>query len=251
MRARDRQLARRAARRSASRRGPDGLPLPPTELIRQAAGPVSDEEFLHGGATGRRVITETLARQGIEVERVGAMLDFGVGCGRIARHWTGIRTDVHGCDYNPALVGWCQANLPHVTSVANRLEPPLPYQDANFDLVYALSVFTPLTEAQQRKWSAELRRVTRVGGHVLFTTHGPTFPYTDPSLRTPEIARRLGRGELIVIAAGHAGSNRCTVLHPRAWVEDNMLDGFELVEYVERGAEMSGRQDLYLIRRIA
>ena len=28
-----------------------------------------------------------------------------------------------------------------------------------------------------------------------------------------------------------------------------MLDGFDLVEYAERGAEMNGGQDLYLVRR--
>ena len=38
-------------------------------------------------------------------------------------------------------------------------------------------------------------------------------------------------------------------LHPRSWIEANMLDGMELVEYVERGATMNGGQDLYLVRR--
>jgi hypothetical protein len=42
----------------------------------------------------------------------------------------------------------------------------------------------------------------------------------------------------------------CAALHPREWVEANMLDGFECVEYVERGAEMNGGQDLYLLRRV-
>jgi SAM-dependent methyltransferase len=213
------------------------------------AGPLSDEEFLAGGALGRRILTETLARNGVEVERLGALLDFGVGCGRVARHWVGIEADVHGCDYNAALVEWCGANLPHVTAARNRLEPPLPYADERFDFVYALSVFTHLTEPQQRAWAAELRRVTRRGGHVLFTTHGPTFPHADPSFDTAEIRARLERGELIVFAPDHAGRNNCAALHPRSWVERNMLDGFELVEHLERGAEMNGGQDMYLVRR--
>jgi hypothetical protein len=32
-------------------------------------------------------------------------------------------------------------------------------------------------------------------------------------------------------------------------VEEHMLDGLELLEYRENGAEMNGGQDLYLTRR--
>ncbi|HEV7750732.1 MAG TPA: class I SAM-dependent methyltransferase [Baekduia sp.] len=250
MRVRDRQLARRAAKRAPRRMAPDGMPIPPDELISQVAGPLSAEVFLNGGAMGRRTIAETLARNGVAIDEVGALLDFGIGCGRVARHWQGIPAEVHGADYNESLVAWCQENLPHVQAVANRLEPPLPFPDARFDLVYALSVFTHLTDDQQRSWIKELGRVTRPGGHVLFTTHGPTFPHSDASFRTPEIQARLAQGELIVFEPGHAGRNYCAALHPHSWVLENMLDGFELIDYVERGADMNGGQDLYLLRRL-
>jgi SAM-dependent methyltransferase len=254
MRARDRQRARRAARQTPSRLAPDGLPIPPAELIVQVIGMPSEELFLTSGANAHQIITETLARHSIDVERLTRLLDFGVGCGRIARHWTGIETEVHGCDYNPALVAWCQENLRHVKATRNRLDPPLPYEDGSFDFIYALSVFTHLTESQQHAWIAELRRVVRIGGTVLFTTHGPTFPHQDPTFRTPEVAARLECGELLVIDPDHAGSNRCGTLHPRSWVERNMLNGFELLEYAERGgeigSEMNGGQDIYLVRRL-
>jgi 2-polyprenyl-3-methyl-5-hydroxy-6-metoxy-1,4-benzoquinol methylase len=129
---------------------PDSFPIPPGELIIQVAGSDNTQWFLSGGTTGRRIITETLARNGVAVDSKSAILDFGVGCGRVARHWNGLRAEVHGCDYNPALVEWCKANLPHVRAVTNRLNPPLTYPDEHFDLVYALSVFTHLTESQQR-----------------------------------------------------------------------------------------------------
>jgi SAM-dependent methyltransferase len=177
------------------------------------------------------------------------MLDFGVGCGRVARHWAGLDVDVHGCDYNGELVEWCRRNLPHVTARSNGLDPPLPYDDERFDLVYALSVFTHLTESRQRSWMAELRRVTRPGGLVLFTTHGPSFRFSDPAWPPPEIRERLAGGELVVILPEHAGRNACTAIHPRAWVEEHMLAGFELLEYCENGAAMNGGQDLYLARR--
>ena len=61
----------------------------------------------------------------------------------------------------------------------------------------------------------------------------------------------LEAGELVVILPEHAGRNACTALHPRAWVERHMLDGFELREYAANGAAMNGGQDLYLLRRLS
>ena len=250
LRSRDQYKARLAMKKSPIQIGPDSLPIPPAELIYQVAGPISTELFFRGGANGCRIITETLARNGVAIDSMSAILDFGVGCGRVARHWNTLSVEVHGCDYNPSLVEWCKANLPHVRAAINRLDPPLPYPDERFDLVYALSVFTHLTESQQRSWSAELCRVTRSGGYVLFTTHGPSFPHNDPFFVTPDIANRLAKGELLVFEPGHAGRNYCATLHPRVWVEANMLTGFELIEYVEQGAEMNGGQDIYLVRKV-
>jgi SAM-dependent methyltransferase len=249
LRARDRMLARRALRRDPHDPGPDGLPLPPDELIAQVSGIRDPEEFIAGGALGREVITDVLARNGVRVAELGTMLDFGVGCGRVARHWAGLGVEVHGCDYNPELVAWCRRNLRHVSARPNGLDPPLPYEDERFDLVYALSVFTHLTESRQRSWIAELRRVTRPGGLVLFTTHGPSFRFTDPAWPPPETRARLAGGELVVVLPEHAGRNACTAIHPRAWVQEHMLDGLELLEYCEHGAAMNGGQDLYLARR--
>jgi SAM-dependent methyltransferase len=250
LRARDRQLARRALRHDPQVAGPDGFALPPAELMVQVTGVPAAEHYLAGGALAREVITAVLARNGVAVAQLGALLDFGVGCGRVARQWADLETEVHGCDYNPVLVEWCRRNLPHVHAAVNRLQPPLPYDDARFDLVYALSIFTHLNEPQQRAWIAELRRVTRPGGHVLFTTHGPTMRFTDPNWPTPDMRAGLEAGELVVILPDHAGRNACTALHPRAWVEHHMLAGFELSEYAAGGATMNGGQDLFLLRRL-
>lgn len=250
LRARDRQLARRALRRDPQVAAADGFALPPAELIAQVGGVVSPEAFLAGGAVGREVVTSALARNGVALSQLDALLDFGVGCGRVARHWAGLDCEIHGCDYNPVLVEWCRRNLPHVRPAVNRLDPPLPYGDGRFGLVYALSIFTHLNEAQQRAWIAELRRVTRPGGHVLFTTHGPTMRIADPNWPTPAMRRRLQDGELVVLLPDHAGRNACTVLHPQSWVEQHMLDGFELREYAAGGAAMNGGQDMYLLRKL-
>ena len=71
------------------------------------------------------------------IEQFGSMLDFGCGCGRMIRHWHDLpRRRLHGCDYNPLLVAWCSEHLPFAEFRGNALEPPLPYEDDQFDLVY-------------------------------------------------------------------------------------------------------------------
>jgi SAM-dependent methyltransferase len=100
------------------------------------------------------------------------VLDWGVGCGRVARHFPrGRAAALTGCDIDHDNVAWCAANLPG-TFVASRLVPPLPFDAGAFDLVYGVSVFTHLREAMQLRWLDELARVTRSGAYLLMTTHG-------------------------------------------------------------------------------
>src|SRR5947208_884804 len=79
-------------------------------------------------------------------------------------------------------------------SEVNGLAPPLAFDDASFDLVYALSVFTHLTGDLQVAWRDELRRVLRPGGRLLITTHGRSYV---PRLDVEE-RERFESGELVV-----------------------------------------------------
>jgi len=71
---------------------------------------------------------------------------------------------VHGSDYNPRLVRWCRESLPFADFRVNGLQPPLPYADGELEFVYAISIFTHLTEALQDAWLQELARVLAPGG---------------------------------------------------------------------------------------
>jgi SAM-dependent methyltransferase len=223
---------------------PDGLPLPPTRLRVLVAGTPDPEWFLEGGALAARSIRSALATGGVELERLGAILDFGCGCGRVLRQWAHLDgPEVCGTDYNERLVAWCRENLPFARLAENRLEPPLAFEDERFDLVYGLSVFTHLTERLQHAWIEELRRVTKPGGHVLFTAHGRS--YVD-RLQEDE-QRRFLAGELVVRWEQVAGTNLCAAYHPQAWVVERLAPRFELVEFVPEGALGNPHQDLYLL----
>lgn len=226
---------------------PDGLPLPPDRLIQLVAGTADIAWFLEGGARAAASIRATLEEAGTSLDGVRSLLDFGCGCGRVARHWAGLSAAVHGCDLNPRLAAWCRRNLPFGTFVENRLDPPLPYGEGAFDLAYALSVFTHLPEAGQRAWMDEMRRVIRPGGHLIITTHGRR--YRD-ELSAAEAAR-FDAGELVVGYADEAGSNACGAYHPEAYVRARLAPPFEVIAFRPEGALGNPHQDLWLLRRPA
>jgi SAM-dependent methyltransferase len=244
-----RELAevRRFRDRNARYRGgaPDGLPLPSPGLILRVAGTPDIEWFLESGAAGFRSLRDALSEQGTDVARLRSVLDFGCGCGRVTRHWAGVGPRVWGCDYNPALVSWCRTHLGFARFEVNALGPPLPFADASFDLVYALSVFTHLTEDLQTAWMAELHRVLEPGGLLAVTVHGARYA----GELSPEERRRFQEGELVVRRVESAGTNLCGAYHPEEYVRRRLARDFAVVAYLPEGARGNPHQDLVLLRR--
>jgi SAM-dependent methyltransferase len=192
------------------------------------------------------MIRRIVAGAGVELDSLDAILDFGCGCGRVARHWAGLEsTEIHGCDYNPRLVEWCRRNLPFVDARTNELEPPTPYQDMRFNLIYAISILTHLTEPVARRWLAEWRRILRPGGVLLFSTHGDSYR---EALGT-RLRERYDAGEMVVVSPRIEGTNACSAHHPYDFVTERLLDGFELLSFSPDADTPRFGQDVYLARR--
>jgi SAM-dependent methyltransferase len=129
--------------------------------------------------TGREVasqIASLLAASGHRLEGFRDILDFGSGPGRVV---SSIR-DLHpgarltGSDIDPEAVAWANETLSGVGGFkVNPAEPPAPFADESFDLIYAISVFTHLPEEMQWAWLADLRRMLRPGGVLLTTKLNP------------------------------------------------------------------------------
>jgi SAM-dependent methyltransferase len=104
----------------------------------------------------------------------GRVLDFGCGAGRTLRHFLGeatAGTEVWGVDIDPASIDWLAAHLAPPLHVARSSpEPPLPFADGSFDLIWALSVFTHLVAPA--RWLAELHRVLAPGGLLIASYMG-------------------------------------------------------------------------------
>jgi SAM-dependent methyltransferase len=227
-----------------------GYPVPSAKLRILVSGTADPEFFLDTGRRQAELFRELYERHGGSMDDASAILDFGCGCGRLARWWANVSGPaIHGCDPNPDLIGWMEANLPFVRATLSANDPPLPYADDTFDFVYALSIFTHLPELQAMPWMAELRRITKPGGMILFTTAGEAYR---ERLTDRDVAR-YDRGEEIAQFDSASGTNLCIVYHPPSYVRGRMLDGLELVEELlaseaERPPELQLLQDCYLVR---
>ena len=222
----------------------EGVPLPPPRLIVRVAGTPDPGWFLESGRLAAETVATTLARHGVRLEDLGAVLDFGCGCGRVLRHLRGLPRQLAGSDQDPQLVAWCRANLPFAEVVRNGEAPPLAFGGNQFDLAYAFSVFTHLPEGLQHRWAHELRRVVRPGGLVLLTVHGAR--YRDGL--TPAERSLFDAGKLVVRRPEAAGTNLCTAFHPDGWVEREFASGFEVVDVLPEAARGNPHQDVYLLR---
>jgi len=225
----------------------DGLPLPPARLRAQVGPAHADASyFLESGRQHAGLIRELLREDGTSIEDLDALLDWGCGCGRVLRQWADLAaTRVVGCDIDPRMIEWCERNLPFVDVAVTGMSPPLPYGGETFDLIYAFSVFTHLTQPLQHDWVAECRRVLRPGGYLLISTLGEHYASLD-RLTSSEL-ESFKSGKVVVLYERSAGTSLCSAYHPPQYVRDRLAAGFDYVSF--REAADAGRHDLHLLRK--
>lgn len=156
------------------------LPIPPFEM-RQLVGPTDETAFEN--LSGDPIL-------GVDAARFDAVLDFGCGCGRLARQMMQQRAKPRryvGFDLHPGMIGWCQQKLaerhPNFTFIHHDVDnayfnpgagkPPLrpmPAGDGEFSLIIALSVFTHTIQAHAEYYLKEVARVMKKNDGELAAT---------------------------------------------------------------------------------
>jgi ubiquinone/menaquinone biosynthesis C-methylase UbiE len=208
------------------------LPIPPRELV-ERTGPrheqESDEWFrglYERTGRARRLGIERALPEGFSFDGK-RVLDFGCGAGRVLRQFKreARSGEFWGCDLYEPTISWLQENLtpPFRFYVSEGL--PLPHPDEYFDLVYAISVFTHITD-DWAAWMLELHRILKPGGFLLATFIGPR-------LWERSLGRQVDEDELGVamlrLDQSYESTSGPLVLHSPWWVRAHWGRAFELV----------------------
>ncbi len=120
------------------------------------------------------LVADALHATGLELEPGRSVLDFGCSSGRVVRVLAAAHPELdwYGCDPIPDAIEWARANLGGIQFEVSPEYPPLPYADAAFDSVFAISIWSHFGEQAALDWLAEMHRIVKPGGRLVITTHG-------------------------------------------------------------------------------
>ena len=209
-------------------------PHPPLELANRVASLEGYEDpfarYDELGAESRQAILRLLPDGwSFDGRRV---LDFGCGAGRTLAHFLGEaeQGEVWGCDIDEPSIAWIESNLsPPLHAVPCGERPPLPFEDGSFDLVWAISVFTHLTDSWSA-WLLEMRRILRPDGLLIATFMGKAV--SEWLIEEPWDDDRHGMNVLRHLSAWEDGGP--LVLHSEWWVRAHWGRAFEILEIADR-----------------
>lgn len=208
----------------------DPAQVPPLELISeiQRSGKADPDTFL---ASGQRTVLEYLEElhdYGYNPKDFERILEFGVGLGRLLRHYFAFPAELHGCDVIEKVVNYSREVYGHRAHIVlSQFAPPLPYEDNFFDFIYANSVFTHIQYDALPGWIAELARVARPGACVIVTIYG-TNRYLG-HIPEREFDQKIRQQGYLEWGTSHVKQN-CLYATPeklREWWEHH----FEVLEY--------------------
>jgi SAM-dependent methyltransferase len=202
------------------------LPLPPVALAARV-GTVDGAEplqfYIEEGARLRGVIEELLPVDWTWDEK--RALDFGCGSARVLRHFAreADRGEFWGCDLDRASIDWDKANLsPPFRFFQNGIAPPLPLPDGSLDLIWAMSVFTHITD-QWSDWLVEMHRVLAPNGILIasFLGEGMWKPLVGQPYREDEVGMSV---------LHHWEGPEAWVFHSEWWLRAHWGRAFEVLE---------------------
>jgi len=183
----------------------------------------------------------------IELKNV-KILEWGCGPARIIRHLPNlldISCEIFGTDYNHQTIDWCQKNIPKVHFTKNNLQPTLDYENNFFDIIYATSVFTHLSEEMHYAWFKELKRISKENGIIFLTTHGDNCK----SLLTSEEVNRFEEGNVVIRGNVKEGHRTFAAYQPPQFMR-KLFPEVEILEHVTREPEGNYiPQDIWIVRK--
>jgi SAM-dependent methyltransferase len=176
--------------------------------------------------------------------------EWGCGPARLIRHMPSFSSageiEAYGTDYSESIIEWCRGHIHNVHFELNDLEPPLPFPDEMFNLLYSNSVYTHLSRELQFRWFQDNLRVVKPGGIVSLSVHGD-------ALKDRLLAHERREYEdtgFAVRAAWKPGGPWFTAYNSPRFMEHEFLAGLEIVRTEIHGEdEKPPRQDIWVVRK--
>ena len=228
------------------------MPVPLPMLRYRVHGSLRQEGYLEVGQNCANDIRALLTSVGKDIRSCTAILDFGCGNGRVMRYFADQPSScrLYGTDVDKESIGWCRKNLHFAEWDVNGFMPPMKYADGQFDLVYAISVFTHLDEAMQLAWLEELQRITKSGAILILTIYGEPVYHQLTDEQRAELYR-----DGIYFDVKKTGMFKHDGLpdfyqatyHTRKYIDEKWSACFEVIGYKERG--MNGHQDAVVLQK--
>lgn len=149
---------------------------PSEELQRNTTG-LSSEAALRQAHAFYENVQDALHKAAVPLNAGSQVLDFGFGWGRISRVFMQDvpLENIYGIDVDPEFVELTRKLFGSRQFELCPAFPPTTYPDEKFDLIYAYSVFSHLSDRACHEWMAEFHRILKPGGVVAFTTRHESF----------------------------------------------------------------------------
>lgn len=222
--------------------------VPPYHLAYDAYNHVNWQTYFDSGKEHARFIASMVNEYVPHDGTVKTICEWGCGPGRVIRHlhsYLNYNTvELYGTDYNEETVHWCQNNIQHINFAHNGLEPPLPFDEHHFDCIYAISVFTHLSERMHYAWIRELFRILKPTGIIILTTHGDNFV----KFLSVQDKKQYDVGELIVSDGIKEGKKWFHAVHSPIFMKNGLLKDYAIVRHITDQNVTGFEQDVWVVR---
>ena len=223
--------------------------LPPQELAFDAYAHVDWNRYVLDGQDDAALIAKLALKYTSALQL--RILDWGCGPARVLRNLPKFldsrSISLYGSDYNPKTIQWCQKHFKECHFAQNHLSPPLAFESNFFDVIYAISVLTHLSEESHFNWINEIKRVLKPKGIFILTTHGDYFK----SFLSKSERSRYQKNQLVVRNDEREGKRDFATFHPPQFLKDTLFIGFDVEEHIPGPVPISSHltQDLWVIRK--
>lgn len=224
--------------------------LPPDYLMYESFQ-LDYQKYFHGGRQTAQWVWDQVAPflpQGISSLKI---LDWGCGPGRVVRHlpdMVPLSTKIFATDYNEKSIKWNESNLLDIKFTLNQISPPLDFGNQSLHLVYAISIFTHLSEENHKTWINEIHRILAPGGIFFFTTQGINFL----NKLTPKEKNAFKKGNLVIRDRVQEGHRTYSAFHPPEYI-NTICAHFDVIQHqtpiIQNNKALP--QDIWIIKKPA